>query len=278
MVSLIACAVAFGAAGPAPVAMVSDLQGKGTLVKGAARSPLALLADLDSATQVELEANARMVALYLDGSAEYTFKGPATVAFAGREPQVVKGAQPEKRSVLGGKAKDVQIKSVGMVQGAIVMRGSGARSRIRLINPGGTRTLDSRPEFRWSDDQPGLNYHFELSDETGRTLYESETRSTSLKLPAEVTLKEGVTYTWSVGARSMDGRKYSSVADFSIASADVRKQVEALRPAAAAPISDRVAYAAWLEQAELRDEARKYWRVLASERPADERLQSLARE
>ena len=267
------------AAESAPVAMVSDLQGKGTLIKGTARTPLTLLADVDAGAQVELEPNARVVALYLDGSGEYTLKGPALVAFSTQQPQVLKGAAAEKRTVLGGKGgKDVRIKSVGMVQGAIVMRSGGPRARIRLVNPSGTRTLESRPEFRWQDEQPGLTYRFELSDETGRTLYETDVKSTSVALPPHVKLAENVMYTWSVAARFPDGRRYSSVGDFSVAPGALRQEVDALRPASAATFSDRVAYAAWLEQAELKDEARKYWRALAAERPGDERLASLARE
>jgi hypothetical protein len=56
----------------------------------------------------------------------------------------------------------------------------------------------------------------------------------------------------------------------------LRAQAEVLRPAAAAPLSTRVAYAAWLDQMELKDEARKYWKAAAAERPDDPRLKSLA--
>jgi hypothetical protein len=59
---------------------------------------------------------------------------------------------------------------------------------------------------------------------------------------------------------------------------DARAVAQALRPAASAPVSARVAYAAWLEQMELRDEARKYWRALSAERPGDEKLKALAAE
>ena len=280
----VALLLALAAVGASPVhaasiAMVTDVQGKATLGSAAARAPVALLADLEPGAQVELEPNARMVVLYLDGSGEYAFRGPALIAFRAQQPEVLKGAPAEKRSVLGGKAgKDVRIKPVGVVQGAMVMRSAGPRARIRLLNPSGTRTLESRPEFRWQAEQPGLAYRFELSDETGRTLYETEIPGTSLKLPASVTLTENVAYTWTVSARFPDARKYSSAGDFSIAPASMRQEVAALRPAANAAFSDRVAYAAWLEQGELRDEARTYWRALAAERPGDERLASLARE
>lgn len=51
-----------------------------------------------------------------------------------------------------------------------------------------------------------------------------------------------------------------------------------LRPPPNAPVSARVAFAAWLEQMELRDEARKHWKALAAERPEDNKLKSLAME
>ena len=83
-------------------------------------------------------------------------------------------------------------------------------------------------------------------------------------------------YTWEVSARLPDGRKYSSSADFAVAPADVRAQANTLRPVASAPLSTRIAYAAWLDQMELKDEARKYWKAAAAERPDDPRLKSLA--
>jgi len=262
-----------------PVAMVSELTGKGALIAGSARAPLVMLAELAPGTQVELDAGARMVALYLDGSGEYLVSGPALVEFGAQQPRTIKGAAAQKRSVLGGKAgANVRLKPLGAVQGALVMRSAGPRGRIRLTNPSGTRTLEASPEFRWQFEPAGLTYRFELVDDTGNTLHESDITTTSLQLPASVRLKENVPYTWMVSARLPDGRKYSSTSDFSIASADVRQQVSALRPAGNAPVSDRVAYGAWLEQLELRDEARNVWRGLAAERPDDARLQAMARD
>jgi hypothetical protein len=59
-------------------------------------------------------------------------------------------------------------------------------------------------------------------------------------------------------------------------SAELRAQAEALRPAAGAPFSERVAYAAWLEQQQLGDEARAWWKKLAAERPDSAQLRALA--
>jgi hypothetical protein len=261
-----------------PVAMVSELQGKGALVAGASRSPLSMLAELEPGSQVELDAGARAVVLYLDGSGEYVIAGPALIAFGAQQPQTIKGGAPQKRSVLGGKAgADVRLKPLGSVQGALVMRSAGPRGRIRLANPT-ARTLEARPEFRWQFEQPGASYRFELIDETGNTLYETEVAGTSLQLPPKVALKENVPYTWMVATRLADGRKYSSTSEFTIAPRSVREQVLSLRPAGNAPLSERVAYGAWLEQLELRDAAREVWRALAAERPDEARLQAIARE
>jgi hypothetical protein len=276
MVLTMSCAIATAARG-AGVAMVTDLQGKATASSDAGSPTLTILAELQAGARVELGAGATLVTLYLDAGDEYVFKGPATITFGPAKPEVVGGQQPEKRSPpLGGAGKDVRIKPVGMAQAAIVMRGSHANARIQLLNLHQTRTLETQPEFRWRELQPGLKYAIRLSDDTGRTVFEAQVGATSFKLPAGVQMKDGVPYTWEVSARLPDGRKYASSADFVVAPADLRAEAEALRPASTAPLSSRVAYAAWLDQMDLKDAARRYWQVAAAERPQDPRLKGLA--
>ena len=263
----------------AALALVTDLQGKATIADGGKSREATILAELDAGAQVQLNPGATLVVLYLDAGDEYVFKGPAQVVFKSGQPEVVKGARPEKRiaSMVAGR-KDIRIKPVAMAQGAMVMRSARPAARIRLLSLSATRTLEIQPEFRWQEAQPGIKYQFEINDDIGRTFYEAQVATTSFKLPSNVQLKEGVSYTWEVSARLADGRKYSSAGDFSMASAALRAQADALRPAASAPLSSRVAYAAWLDQMELKDEARKYWRALATERPEDVRLKALAAE
>jgi len=265
------------AAHGAGVAMVTDLQGKATVAGDGRSHDVTILAELAAGAQVQLGAGATLVALYLDAGDEYVFKGPAQIVFKSAQPEVISGAKPEKRSPsLGKGGKDIRIKPVGMAQGAIVMRSFHTNARVRLLDLHGTRTLETQPEFRWQALQPGLKYQFEITDDTGHTLHETQLEATSFQLPAGVQLKEGASYTWEVSTRLPDGRKYSSAGDFSVAAADLRAQAIALRPAAAAPLSTRIAYAAWLEQMELKDEARKYWQAASSERPDDPRLRALA--
>ena len=156
------------------------------------------------------------------------------------------------------------------------MRSSQPGARIRLLSASGTRVLENQPELRWLEPHGGLTYQVEIADDTGRLLHEAQVAGAALRLPPGVQLKEGVSYSWAVSARLPDGRKYSSVGEFSVANAELRAQAGALRLAVDASVSSRVAFALWLDQAELKDDARKLWRMLAAERPEDERLKALA--
>lgn len=257
----------------AGIAMVTDLQGKATMVS----RELTILAEIEAGAQIQLAAGATLVALYLDTGEEFVFKGPAGIVFKAAQPEMTTGAKPEKRaSSLAKGGNTIRIKPVGVAQGAMVMRGFRTGARIQLLNLSKTQTLETQPEFRWQALQPGVQYQIEITDDTGRAVQEAKVDAPSFKLPASMALREGVPYTWEVSARLPDGRKYSSSADFAVAPADLRAQAESLRPAASAALSSRIAYAAWLDQMELKDEARKYWKAAANERPDDPRLKSLA--
>ena len=263
----------------AGVAMVTDLQGKAALPADGKARDVTILAELAAGTRVDLDSGATMVALYIDTGDEYIFKGPAQIVFRPGQPEVVKGAAPQKRgAVLGMGGKDIRIKPVGVTQGAIVMRSAHPAARIKLLTLSGTKTLETQPEFKWQELQPGLTYQFEISDDSGRALQEAKVTGTTFKLAPNVTLVAGANYMWEVSTRLPNGLKYSTAGDFSIAPPELRAQAEVLRPAASAALSTRVAYAAWLDQMELKDEARKYWRALSAERPDDARLKALAAE
>lgn len=255
------------------VAMVTDVSGK---VIG--QGPVTIMAEIPAETRVQVEAGARLTVIYFRSGDEYTVTGPAQVLFRAAEPQAISGAAPQKRASPVARGGSVAIGPVAVKPAAFVMRSARPTARIRLLTPSGTKILDMVPEFRWQELESGLTYRFELTDDTGKSLHESEVRGAAVRLPASVKLQEGVSYTWEVSARTQDGRRYMSAGDFSVASADLRSQAGALRPGAGALVSDRVAYAAWLERVELRDEARKHWKALSAERPEDAKLKELAGE
>ncbi|MEO8543527.1 MAG: hypothetical protein ABI434_08090 [Burkholderiaceae bacterium] len=258
----------------AGVAMVTDLQGKATIIDASKSFDASIYADIEAGTQIQLQGNAKLSVLYLEGGNEYSFRGPAEIAFKASQPEMISGAQPEKRSP--SLSPGVRIKAIGMNQGAIVLRGSAGGTRIKLQSASGTRVMATQPEFRWQEPQPGLKYHVEIADDTGRSLYDAQVEANSFTLPPALQLKDGQSYTWEVSARLPDGRKYSSVGVFSVATDELRTQALALRVDDSASVSSRVIYAAWLDQVELKDEARKYWRALLAERPEDARLKALA--
>ena len=260
------------------VAMVTDVSGKAAVQGAPGKAGLTIMSEIAADARVQLDGGARLTAVYLASGDEYAFTGPAQIQFRSNEPQVLSGAAPQKRTSPLGKGKDVTIKPMSVTQAAYVMRSGRPTARIKLLSLSGTKTLDTAPEFRWQEIEPGAQYRFEITDDTGRSVYESDVTGSALKLPLSVRLREGVPYTWELSARLADGRRYVSAGDFSIAASGLRAQEEALRPAPGAAVSERVAFAAWLEQMELRDEARKYWRVLAAERPDDARLKAMAAE
>jgi hypothetical protein len=269
----IALGIAVAPAAAQGIAIVTDVSGKVT-----GPGPVTILSEIAADARLQLEPGAKLVALYIKSGDEYSFSGPAQVQFQPGGPNVLSGAKPQKRASPVGKGGKITIKPVGVAQAAYVMRSARSTARIKLLALSGTRVLDPSPEFRWQGVEGGAKYRFELTDDTGRSLFETEAEGTSLRLPSSVALKEGESYTWEVSTRTPENRRYVSAGDFTIAPAALRAQTEALRPAASAPVSDRVAYAAWLENAGLRDEARRYWRILAKERPEDEKLKALAAE
>ncbi len=270
-------AVLNAAPAAAAVAMVTDLQGKAAQNGEGRTRELSVLSDLDAGAQVQIQPGATLTVLYLESGSEFVFKGPAVVVFAATQPEVTSGAKAEKRTpALGKGGRDIRIKPVGLVQGAMVMRNLRAGARLQLVTPRGGYTLDPAPEFRWQAVPGGLTYTFELNDESGATVHQAQTTALSVMLPATIPLREGMQYSWEVSTRNAEGARVSNLGKIALAPAELRAQAGAAKPDAAAPFASRVIYAAWLEQANLKDEARKYWQALSAERPDEPRLKSLA--
>jgi hypothetical protein len=259
--------------------MVTDLEGKAVLLDDSRKPAVSILSEVRQDAKVQIEAGGRLVVVYLNSGQSWEMKGPAVVLFRPQQPEAESGAKPQPRgNALSKGSKDIRIKPVVVAQAAIVMRSVKPNLKLKLLNPLGNKTLEERPAFAWKSLAPDIQYRFALLDETGKALYETSVADTALQLPAQVQLKETATYTWMVSAQHPDGAAFSNASDFSLASADLRRQVEALRPAANSPFAERIAFAAWLEQMALRDEARKYWKAAAAERPDDPRLKVMAGE
>lgn len=256
-----------------PVALITDVQGSATLTVGGRSADASILADIEPGTQLQLPANSTLVVVYLADGGEYLLQGPAQVVFRADRPEVVRGAPAVRRAAVAGGG--TRLRPGGLGQGAIVMR-SLVNLRIRLLSASNTLLLESQPELRWVAAEPGLRYSITIADDTGRSLYQGEVEGTSFTLPASLQLRDGVAYGWQVSARAPDGRAFTGRGEFGLANAQLRAQVEAARGQVDSAVSSQVALALWLEQQELRDEARKLWRALSVQRPQEQHIRAMA--
>ncbi len=262
------------AAFAAPVAMVTDIEGTATITLAGKTQDATILTVIEAGSQLQLRAGATLTTLYLGAGNEFVFKGPALVTIRASGPEVLSGDNPQTRSPTVGKA--VRIKPAGLTQAAVVMRSLSDNRRIRMLNFDATLILDRVAEFRWQGLAEEMTYLFELADDTGRMLHRGTAPSSAYTLPPELPLQDGASYRWTVSTSPSRARQTSTVGNFQMATAGLRDQVNAMRPDAMAPVSENVAYAAWLEQVDLKDEARKVWRALAAERPAEMLFRKLA--
>jgi len=253
-----------------PVAMVTDVKGL---------PALPLLSEIAKGTHVRLDSGASASIVYLQSGQEYELSGPSEVEIGAEAPRALKGKAPVKHGAALSRSREaVRIDPVKVTQGALVMRGPAQAPQLRMDSLSDTTTLDARPRFEWTAATPGLRYRIDLIDGAGKKIFSIPVEQSPALLPEDVSLLPDADYTWLLTAIGPGGESYESAGDFKVASDELRARVEGLRPAADASVSERVVFAAWLEQMHLRDEARKVWKTIAAERKDEPRLQVLAGE
>ena len=81
-------------ASSAPVAMVTDIQGKGLIVSQSETGDLALLSQLAVGDEVELDDASRLIMVYLNSADEFDIAGPATFASRPTNPKFLAARNP----------------------------------------------------------------------------------------------------------------------------------------------------------------------------------------
>lgn len=265
------------AIGAQTVAMVTDLVGRAATVGEASRTPVGILAELEEGARIELGTGSKLVVMYLSSGDQYAINGPAAVLVNAGSLLSLSGERPTRRgSAVNQDGPKMKLRPGAFAQGALVLRSARPSARIALLNLSGTVTLDSAPTFRWQGIAGARQYHLQLQDDAGQMLFEAEVEGETLTLADAARLRDGLSYTWTVSTRLTDGRRYSSSGDFRMATSDVRELVERSRPSAGADVAERIAFATWLENLDLRDEARRYWQGVVNDRPDSVRLRELA--
>lgn len=254
-----------------PVAMVTDIVGKASLRPG---QFLGLTASVPAQQTITLEAGSRLVVVHLRTGEEFAFTGPAKVRFnAEGRPE---GAQPSAVKKVGALQGSIRLKPEAMVQASVVMRevdpALGGRSG---FTPQGPALLDPLPEFKWKSAGVDASYRLELIDSAGQSHLELTLDETSLKLPEHLALRDGARYTWRLHT-TVKGETHSESGTLRTLAKTEREQLQAARPKEGASFSERLIFAALLEQLKVSDEASRQWKILAAERPQDETLRALA--
>jgi hypothetical protein len=127
-----------------------------------------------------------------------------------------------------------------------------------------------RPGERWA-------YSVQVVDAPGRVLFAAEADDTSVTLPRDLAWSRGQCYVWTVAAVGDDGQRADGMSEFCIVAQDVEARVDVVEDAVArahrqlpgaGPLAEDVLLALVLDQTELRNDADRQWRSLASARPA----------
>jgi hypothetical protein len=252
------------ARGTEAVALVTELSGTAETQMEGKTVAVSLLFEFHPGATVKLYQGAKMIVLFYRTARQSAITGPSLIRASDTAIKALSGNEPISMQALAGKnGKALVIHPAGVTQGALVVR--GLNKPIPTLSLAGGTTLELRPTFRWREVVPGLDYQFTLKDENEKVLHRLTWRGTTLQLPPELVLSGGRRYRWSVFAQAADGTTFRSNYGFTVADAAMRAEVENFRPDQTASPSERVAFAVWLEQAGLNDEAVRYWQQLAAE-------------
>ena len=87
---------------------------------------------------------------------------------------------------------------------------SGSAVSLGIVAPHDQGTVAGIPVFIWRTDGAEALYRFSITDAGGATVWTSETRDTTISLPADVSLAPDRDYLWNVDAVDQEGATVTS--------------------------------------------------------------------
>ena len=263
----------------APVAMITDLKGKVSVIEGGKARPATLLTYLAPDNRLQLEAGAQVVLTYFSKPLEVTLAGPADATIATDGAQVSKGAKPLIRSLGAERVNSARrFEPVAREQLALAtvhMRAS-AKPAPRPTYPSDTAIVSITPALEWAELPAATGYRILLKDAAGVILIDETVARPPLAITAKHALKPGASYEWRVEAKLASGTPPSAETKFSVLATAQAKALKAAQPKPGDSFSTRLLYAARLQAEGLNADAKRLWTTLAAERPEDENLKQLA--
>jgi hypothetical protein len=230
------CAWMLGAVAAAqgmPVAMLTDMQGHVEFATEPAGRTLKLAAPLHIDDALELAAEARLVVAYSGSGAVYEVRGPGIVRIGKADLAALKGASV-LRSELPPQLRGL-VQPGRAAQASIVLR--AAPRELMPLAPRGAQLWSHARTLRWvpmdgAEDSAAWEYFVKLIDETGAIVHAARTQMTAVTLPADLAMRRGERYLWTIEARGPNGRRAQSESEFTLVGADVEQALLAAQPAA----------------------------------------------
>lgn len=273
---LLCCLSSFSATAAESVAMVTDLKGQSTFVSPKGERPITILSELAAGSKIHLEAGGRIVVIYMKSGKEFQLDGPASISIGEAEPKLGSGGTLIRRtSLLTAETASLEMKGGKVIQGAIRMRDLDMNN-VKLLMPL-AKVIQQSPTFQWTTQADDQQFTLMLQEESsGKKLLETQVKGGSYSLPENIRLTPGEGYIWAVEFHQGHENVELLTASFTLASEKERNHFMQLKPKPDASFSDRIVYAALLEQADFREEAKAMWRELSAERPDLPELRSMA--
>lgn len=202
-----------------PAAIVYGLKGGATLGAPASKRPLQLFAWIPAGETIEVAAGST-VALAFSNGTRYEL-GPSSSARLGKselESQVGSVRRLPSVPPLPHIDRIVEDAAVGSRAGALRIRG---RSSSTLYPSPGTTSIADATTLRFEPVAGATQYRVEVTDGTGKAIFQKETSSTSLPIPAGL-LKPGSRYGWT--RRALDRNETVQSAHSQISTLDAAAQ------------------------------------------------------
>lgn len=248
----------------APLAMVTDLVGE-PKIKG---QPLALLAELDEGTAIELAPEARLTLVYYASGEEFKAQGPLKLVLKGAAPEG--NGQPLQGQALMAAAESSRLAAANHSQAAIIMRAPAqATKELVLQYPAWSSILEPQPIFSWKTpggDDRAYSYRLELLNDKGKVLFSGRSDIGRLRLPKNLELPRGERLTWELEAKRGDEMLFGR-ADFQIADEATVARLDQIGKDLGADFGHRLVFHRYLKANGFKHAADELWQSLITERP-----------
>ena len=268
---LSACVLAVLPLGAQAVCMVTDVAGHVSL---GGQAQIRLMDGLEARGTLTLGRGARVALLDLATGVEEVFLGPCRFQLDGQGR--AHGAKPAVIRRGAAARGPLRLRPETLVLAGVPMRGDEAPpdpARLEVAALGPT-VLEASPLLTWKVPGPGARTQFRLYDAAGTILLETDLEGNSFRLPA---LAPEKTHTWVLEAKVPGHAPQVASGTLRLLGLTTQAQLEQARPPTGAAFSERLVYAALLDDLGLKGEAQRYWQVLAAERPGDGRLRERVR-